>query len=65
MQHTVVLNEGDMGTFGLVSVDCSEGSLAIVHKEEVGNNHHHNHKTTKQNTITTTQTPQVPQHTPQ
>jgi len=34
VQHTVVLNEGDMGTFGLVSVDCSEGSLAIVHKEE-------------------------------
>ena len=34
MQHTVVLNECDMGTFGHVWVDSTEGSLAIVHKEE-------------------------------
>jgi hypothetical protein len=31
----VVLNETDMGTFGLVSVDSAEGSLAIVHKKEL------------------------------
>ena len=35
MQHTVVLNECDMGTFGHVWVDSTEGSLAIVHKEEL------------------------------
>ena len=34
VQHTVVLNECDMGTFGHVWVDSTEGSLAIVHKEE-------------------------------
>ena len=31
----MVLNESDMGTFGHVWVDSTEGSLAIVHKEEL------------------------------
>lgn len=34
VQHTVVLNEENLATFALLSVDSSEGSLAIVHREE-------------------------------
>jgi len=33
VHHTVVLNQENMTTFALLSVDSQEGSLAIVHRE--------------------------------